>query len=1175
MYLDNADSPIPRDLIESPGRLGRILSAIAETQALLRRPHSAREDGLDATALQALLHILLELSAGHSAFMARLSVGPDLSPTLLPGASCGSHGALLAVETAKLFCRLQSNPQAPAFEPPCNITPGRKWFQGEIPAAPPEAAIPFLVLPLRFGTDLVGVAALAGHAPGCDAALALQLEPFAGVCAGLLATAWHPPHPNLESETEAFFESGSGLHVLADGQGHFLRVNQAFADLLGYARRELEGRPILDFVHPEDRARTSAALDAIVSGGLSLPHFENRYLDCSGHIHRLNWRVAAPAAGAARFSAQALDITERKRQDLDFRRLAAVAQLTHNAVILADRQGRIEWVNESFTRVTGYTLDEVVGRIPGTFLQGPETDPATVEIMRRGIAAGTGFHVEIVNYGRSGRKYWLDIEVQPILSEDGEFLNFMAIEADITERKLNEIRLRDSEMLLREAGAFARFGGWEIDLATMTPRWTDEVCRIHDLPPGYVPTLEEAVNYYAPEARPIIANLVDASLERGESWDAELPLITAKNRPIWVRAVGRPIWKDGKCIRLQGSFQDITERRHQQEKLGATNARLRALLGALPDYLVQMRDDGLILDFQSGEGNIRDFPLLGSVGKRIETVLDPRIAYPLRQAMVAASGSGALQLVEFSLHLSEKLHYFEARITPTQNGDFLMLIREVTERREAEQASHRYVEDLENASRTLERNAEEMRQLVDELERQKTRAEGANRAKSQFLAVMSHEIRTPMNAILGMTRLLLDSGLVGEQREMADTVMRSGEALLEIINDILDFSKIEAGKVELESIVFDLEQCLEDCVDLMYGKAQEKGVELLYWFHPGLASQVTGDPARLRQIVLNLISNALKFTKQGHVLLSVVPGQDGRVHIEVEDTGIGIAQDKLPLLFQRFSQADSSTTRKYGGTGLGLAIVRELSDLMGGAVSVSSQFGLGSVFALDLPLPPVTELPPHPQSAGMRCSAVRPALPQWVGPPSLEKCLSRLLREIERVEELDASRSVLVHTEEIPRPLKGKWLHQLLRGIRPAPSTASHFAPIEANAFAGHRVLLVEDNLINQKVGMRLLEKLGCRVDVAANGFEAVQMVGQLPYDLVLMDCQMPEMDGYQASRQIRMLGGAARRVSIVALTAAATPEDRARCLESGMNDYLSKPVTIAALSAVLTKWSIKAQNAA
>lgn len=382
-------------------------------------------------------------------------------------------------------------------------------------------------------------------------------------------------------------------------------------------------------------------------------------------------------------------------------------------------------------------------------------------------------------------------------------------------------------------------------------------------------------------------------------------------------------------------------------------------------------------------------------------------------------------------------------------------------------------------------------------------AEQANAAKSEFLANMSHEVRTPMNGIIGMTGLLLDTPLNQEQREYAETVRTSSEALLTILNDILDFSKISSGKLAIEPRPFNLAGILAEAADLQALRAKEKGLELVVHYPPEAARWFVADAGRIRQVLTNLLSNAVKFTSQGRVQIDVAVQETSAsscsVTIAVEDTGIGIPEDKLPLLFQKFSQVGTWSARQDGGTGLGLAISRQLVELMGGSIHVRSRPGQGSRFWFVLPLP-VDQAAP----AGLQ---------------NLQKAVEKA-----------------VESPPQGRPLGG-------------------------------RLLLAEDNAVSQTVARRMLEKLGCQVEVAANGKEAVQMASRLAYDLILMDCQMPEMDGFQATREIRLALPEHRRPPIIALTARTMEGDRELCLAAGMDDYLGKPLKSAELEAMLRKW--------
>ncbi len=699
----------------------------------------------------------------------------------------------------------------------------------------------------------------------------------------------------------------------------------------------------------------------------------------------------------------------------------------------------------------------------------------------------------------------------------------------------------------------------------------------------------------------------------------------------------------GMMVAYRRLRRETAERQLVEASLARRTREYRTIFDAVPAMVLFKDDKNRHLGVNRAGAEMMGLPA-ESIEGHTAWELDPEHADRFYEddLEVIRSGTAKLGIVECLTPTGSQARWVSADKLPYRDADghvvgVIVFAVDITERIAAQQALERANSELE--ARVAARTAE-LEQANRSLNDAKDAAEAATRAKSEFLAAMSHEIRTPMNGVIGMTNLLLQTPLDPEQREFADTVRASGEALLTIINDILDFSKIEAGKLVFEQLDFDLRDVVEGTIEVLAGQAQAKGIELACHVPVELATRFRGDSGRIRQVLLNLVGNAIKFTARGEVVVTVSNGVEmvsgNEIRVEVRDTGIGIPPGVQSQLFQAFVQADGSTTRRFGGTGLGLAISRRLIELMHGQIGVVSEPGKGSTFWFTLRLPlgqpgPQTALIHAERLAGKRVLIVddnatnRTILHHQIlgwkmrngglagdGPEAL-----RLLREgirrgdpydlalldmdlpgmnglqlaqaIREDAALDGTRMLVLTSlcdrtkhEDLARagvvaclvkPVRqAHLLGSLLKAFSatpPAPANSRTAAPPPPTTFPplrSPRILLAEDNLVNQKVALRQLKLLGCEADLVANGQDVLKALGSKPYDLVIMDCHMPELDGFETTRQIRAGVGNRPEVRIIAMTANAMNGDRERCLAAGMDDYVAKPTRLADLEAALLR---------
>ena len=1002
----------------------------------------------------------------------------------------------------------------------------------------------------------------------------------------------------------------------------------------------------VECIHPEDRARVQAFMDRLLtegSAGTSRPYRIGRpggpyrwHEDQAVHVSR------GHDGGPGRVMGVAFDVTDHVAvlQALESSESRFRALYHRSPVMLAsvDCQGRIESVSDHLLQRIGYEREDLLGR-PFDFLV-QESEPGAFEAALGRLFRQGSLNDQRVDL-RTANGEILNCTVSAAVDTDpeGKPRGAFGVLHDVSDSLQAEAELESNRSLLESISRNISEG-----IFRSTPAdglvYVNKACvEIFGFSSEEELMAHDPAKLYAdPNVR---QQLMEQEDENGCLHGATVEFLRKDGSRFWGLMSSVPVYDDdGNLLCYDGAIRDITGQREMLAELRASQERLHAHVLHSPLAMVEIDAQGTVTDWNPSAEFIFGYSRDEAIGRAVSELLLRGVRTRDHDRMVEAlfRREGGNHSIHQNSTRDGRVITCEWYNTPLLDergtvSRILCMAQDISPRIRNDLELKRYAGDLELAKQRLEQQAAEMSVTVAELEVARQNAEAATRAKGEFLANMSHEIRTPMNGVIGMTSLLLETDLDPEQRDFVETIHRSGESLLSIINDILDFSKIEAGKLDLEVHPFSLRDCLEETVEMLASRAAEKGVELAVSIAPGVPERVRGDVTRVRQILVNLVSNAVKFTQEGEVVVSAFAHDLGHGHVEVQfsvrDTGIGIPPERLEELFEPFTQVDASTTRKYGGTGLGLTISRRLTEMMQGRLWAESEVGSGTTFYVSIRLErddahEGSGLPGGDWLSGRQVAVVehnaalrRTLVTQLeafgaevhdlaTGAETLvwfaqgRNCdlliVDQRLTDMEGLELLTALRERAIQTPMIlltdviarlkddrlaarlTKPVKAA---SLVRAIEDAlagkqivlketadsslavPPPPPADTPV-AGEGKGPRILLAEDNEVNQRVALRMLSKLGYEAAVAANGEEAIAAIRAGDFALVLMDVQMPVLDGVEATRRIRAEIDPDRQPRILAMTANAMGGDRERCLAAGMDGYLSKPVSLPELRAAL-----------
>ncbi|MEH1783390.1 MAG: PAS domain S-box protein [Nostoc sp.] len=1129
----------------------------------------------------------------------------------------------------------------------------------------------------------------------------------------------------------------------------FTYVGPQAVDLLNYPIAEwYEENFWVNHLHPHDKQK-SVYFRQEATARCENHELEYRMLAAGGRVIWLRdiVSVVEEAGTPTMLRGFMFDITDLKMVEETLRLRERALAATSNGIIIADARlayNPVIYVNHAFEQITGYSATEVIGQ-NCRFLQRTDTQQPALNELRSSLQAGTSCKVVLRNYRKDGTLFWNELSISPIYDENTKLSHFIGIQTDVSD-VYEELRLRKlaEASLHRQALTFENMHDSVIitDLIGNIIDWNPAAETMYGYSKAEVLAKTPSI-LQQPEVAPTLSSKILETINQQGRWSGEIHFIRKDgSEGISETTVVSLQDEQGKTIATVSINHDITENKRAKEALQRQLHRT-LLLEQITQEIRQSLDTSKIFETaatQIGQAFEVERCLIHSYisypTPRIPFVAEYNILpdrcnmlksevsltdNPYAEQMMAQESAIAscdvyvdplLQEAEaicrkigLKSMLSIRTSYQgepNGAIVLHQCSYFRQWTQDEIELLEAVAAQLGIALAQAQLLEQETRRREELTLKNFALEQAKRHAEAANRAKSEFLAMMSHEIRTPMNAVIAMTGLLLDTDLTPQQQDFVETVHSSGDALLTIINDILDFSKIESGKLELEEQPFDLRACVEQAISLVALKAAQKDIELVYLIQPQVPTQIIGDMTRLRQVLMNLLNNAIKFTEHGEVLLSVglgigdrrfrirsnrdldqetssqslvlnlqfpipstqspIPSPKSSIPIEkeqflyeiqfaIKDTGIGIAPNKIERLFQPFTQADVSMTRRYGGTGLGLVISKRLSKMMGGTLWVESQGFVGGnpsprwkngkllsspdssqgstfYFTITAKVAAQSEQPefstPPVQLASKRILIVDDNLTNrqilslqaesWKMETYAAKSAKEALAELAQGTQFDIAildmqmpemdgitlarqirkqsgcqnLPLMIMTSlgkvetppdfndiqfaaSLSKPIKQSQFYDVITrilGNQPIPASISHFPLVDRHL--AHRlplrILLAEDTVVNQKVALLMLQKIGYGADVVTNGLEAIAALQKQPYDVVLMDVNMPKMDGLETTRRICQEWGVGFRPYIIAITANAMQGDRQVCLAAGMDDYLSKPIQLPELAQALSK---------